>query len=417
MVRNAPRVLAGHRRFRILIGPLSSDPTESVSCVNAAFVEGLKERYEFLLLDATRKHGTTRQSMLNVVNLFYFARQCVRWLFHLVVSRPQIVHYAISSGWAMEKGLVFMKLARLFGAKTLGHLHSGDFIDFWRSLPAWRRRFAIKEIRRLDGLIVLSNEWKKAILRDIVIAPAKLHVVNNPISKDFEDAALQMPAERAQNRILALGIMDRKKGILDLLEAAKLIQHRAEFHLEIAGPERDPGIVCTAKEFVERHSLSKKVQLRSAVWGLEKIETFRKCSILVLPSHFENFPLVVIEAAAAGMAIISTPVGAVPEFFENGISALFVEPRHPDQIAGALLKLLQNPGERGRVAAAARHVFIKRLARSRIMDSLDRVYQNLLCLPNHPETDVDVSGVSRKSNLDPMVERSLFPTAQDRNLR
>ncbi|HEY0551760.1 MAG TPA: hypothetical protein VGF13_19295, partial [Verrucomicrobiae bacterium] len=59
-------------RPRILIGPLSNDPTESVSCVNAAFVKGLHEQYDFLPLDATRRFGNTRQTTLNGINLFYF---------------------------------------------------------------------------------------------------------------------------------------------------------------------------------------------------------------------------------------------------------------------------------------------------------------------------------------------------------
>ncbi len=385
-------------RLRVLIGPTGDDPTESVSCVNAAFSEGLKDRHDFFQLDATRRQGITRQSALNLVNLFYFVQQCFRWLAHLCLRRPQIAHYAISSGWAMEKGLILMRFARLFGAKTLGHFHSGDFIDLWRTLPAWRKKWALNELLRLDGLIVLSNRWQKAVLEDIPVSPAKLHVVNNPIAKEFEEAAMKMPIERAPNRILGLAIVERSKGIMDLLEAARLLRSRADFHVEIAGPEREPGIVRAATEFIEEHSLSRQVALRSAAWGLEKIEKFSSSSILVLPSYFENFPLVVIEAAAAGMAIVATPVGAVPEFFQDGISALFVEPRRPDQIGSALLKLIQNPGERARLAAAARNVFVTRLSRSRIMDSLDRTYRNVLCRSN--DLAAEPHSVGNRANLD-----------------
>ena len=75
---------------------------------------------------------------------------------------------------------------------------------------------------------------------------------------------------------------------------------------------------------------------------------------MLLPSYIENFPLVVLEAAAAGQAIITTPVGAVPEFFEDGVSALFVDPGNPQQIANAIMRLLRNPGERRRLDHEAR---------------------------------------------------------------
>src|SRR5436190_385931 len=84
------KAVVDRERPRVLIGPSSNDPTESVSCVNAAFVEGLKESYAFHALDATRQYGGTRQSMFNGVNLFYFLQQFSRWLAHLVRHRPHL---------------------------------------------------------------------------------------------------------------------------------------------------------------------------------------------------------------------------------------------------------------------------------------------------------------------------------------
>ncbi len=131
---------------------------------------------------------------------------------------------------------------------------------------------------------------------------------------------------------------------------------------------------------IDTHRLRDRVHITSGAWGADKVSLFEKCGILVLPSHFENFPLVVLEAAAAGMAIVSTPVGAVPEFFEDGKSAMFFEIGNAQQLASALQTLLQNPGKREQLGAAAREVFVKRLSRSRIMESLDSVYQHIISL-------------------------------------
>ena len=365
-------------RARILIGPTSDDPTESVSCVNAAFVEGLRDRHDFLLLDASRTHGTTRQSMLNVINLFYFAQQLGRWLAHLALRRPQLAHYAISSGWAMEKGLVLMKLARLFGAKTLGHLHSGEFIDHWQALPPWRKKFALREFARLDGLVLASQWWCDEIRKHLPLPANKLFVVNNPIDPTFERAALEMSVEREGNKVLSLGTMGRAKGVFEMLSAAETVAREAKFELHLVGSEREPNILNDVRAFVAGHALTETVRVQSAVTIAEKTALYRDASIFLLPSHYENFPLVLVEAAAAGQAIITTPVGAVPEFFQDGVSALFVEARRPEQVAGALRRLLQNPDERARLGRAAREMFRTRLARPRIMESLEEVYRRAL---------------------------------------
>ncbi len=342
------------------------------------FMCGLEEDYNFHSLEATRSLGTTRQSRLNLINAFYLAQQFLRWCVQLVRHRPDLAHYAISAGWAMEKGLLFLRVARLFGVRTLGHIHSGAFLDHWRRLPRWRKNFALRQLKALDGIVLASEWWRKAIADNIGLPYPKLHVVNNPIDRQFETAALQMSSSRSANIAISLGVMGREKGIFDLLEAARWTKSRADFEIRLAGPEREPGIHEQVRQFVSEHKLEKCVGVQSKVSCAEKIELFQTASIFVLPSYYENFPLVLIEAAAAGHAIITTPVGAIPEFFEDGVSALFVEPGKPDQIGRALLRLLQKPEERLQMGRAARETFSNRLARSVIMKSLDRVYKDIL---------------------------------------
>ena len=78
------------------------------------------------------------------------------------------------------------------------------------------------------------------------------------------------------------------------------------------------------------------------------------------------------------LAKVRKPVGAVPEFFEDGVSALFVQPGKPDQLAAALARLIEHPEERVRLGLAARQTFVSRLSRSQVMDSMHHVYQQVL---------------------------------------
>lgn len=376
----------------VLIGPVSEDPTESVSGVNRAFIAGLEDRYRFLPLLATRTRGNTRQAKLTLFNAFYFLQQCIRWLGHLVFRRPDLAHYAISHGWAMEKGLFLMKLARLFGVRTLGHLHSGGFPDHWKSLPRWRRRLAESEFDKLDGMVLASEWWKGEIVQHVPFPRERLHVVNNPIEYGFEARALEFPARRESMIVLGIGIMSRAKGVMEILEAAGEVSRKTPLDLRLAGAEREPGILETVRETVAAESLQDVVTVTPSVSDEEKERLFRQCSILLLPSHYENFPIVVLEAAAAGMAIITTRVGAVPEFFEDGVSALFIDIGDSQQLAKAIYSLVRDPDKCVRLGESAREVFREKLARQAIMASLDKVYAALLKdaekkRPNRPPDD------------------------------
>lgn len=363
----------------IQIGPVCDDPAESVSSVNRAFLTGLIDRYDFVAPSSNRRYGTTKQARFNGWNLIYLAKHTLAWLWALIYRRPVVAHYGIASGWALDKGLFFLLLARLSGAKTIGHLHSGDFVDCLNGLSALRRRWAIAQFLKMDAFVVLSEYWRGVVGQYANIPQDRLFVVSNPISGEFEEAALQIPIERPGVSILSLGTMGRDKGVLDIVSAAALVRAQvSDFELILAGPEREPGILDEVMRQIEIYSLVGQFTIHSGVWGNAKLEMFRKASIMLLPSYFENFPLVVLEAAAAGQAIITTPVGAVPEFFEDGISALFVEPGNPEQLARAVIRLLKCHEERNRLGYAAREVFKRKLGRSGIMNSLDQVYSHVL---------------------------------------
>jgi glycosyltransferase involved in cell wall biosynthesis len=171
--------------------------------------------------------------------------------------------------------------------------------------------------------------------------------------------------------------MDREKGVFDLLEAVKQARSRTALMLQIAGPERQPNIEKMVRERIRDLEIEDIVTINGPVRGSRKLALFQSSTVLVLPSYFENLPLVLLEAAAAGLAIITTPVGATPEFFQNGISAVFVDPKDPAGLANALIELVQRKDVRLRLASAARAMFTQRLARSNIFDSLDRVYRNI----------------------------------------
>jgi glycosyltransferase involved in cell wall biosynthesis len=365
----------------IQVGPVSDDLAESVSEVNKNFMRGLASRYQFVPVLHRRKYGLTTQSQLRLVNAYYFCKHLALWVLILVRHRPDVAHYAVSSDWAMYKGLVFLQVARLFGARTIGHLHSGAFLDFWNALPPRRKAWARRQLCALDAVVVLSDFWRQALLRTMTLPPAKLQVVNNLIDPDFEAAALQLPIDRAPGCFLALGVMSRDKGVLDLLRAAAIARAQVPFNLAVIGPERERGILQEVRQFLREHRLADAVEIRSAVHGQEKLRAFQQSSVLVLPSYYENFSLVLLEGAAAGQGLITTPTGAAPEFFAPTDAARFVRPGDCEGLARAMIELAADPAQRMRLAQAARDVYRTRLARTRILSSLDAVYRAVLELP------------------------------------
>ena len=82
--------------------------------------------------------------------------------------------------------------------------------------------------------------------------------------------------------------------------------------------------------------------------GETKVETFLNADIFVLPSYSEGFPVVVLEAMAGKLPIVTTPVGALPEVFDDGLNGFFVQPGDYHDLADKMIKLVTDPETRAR---------------------------------------------------------------------
>jgi glycosyltransferase involved in cell wall biosynthesis len=363
---------------RVLIGILNRRNPGAISTVTRAIIDGLSSTYMFFPHTADRRADSTRLSDFNLLNLLFFARDYMLWVARLLRFRPHIVHYPVTSYWNLEKSVLFLKTARLLRAKSVGHLHGGAFIDFWKDLGSTRKRRSRNELRRLDAFIVLSDGWKKRVEEEVGLDSRDLHVVYNPLDREFEREALTMPAGREGGIVLSLGVIGKLKGLFDLIEAGRISGARAGLRFVLAGPEREPNAVSDAKSLIREYHLEQCVELRDGVWGEEKTALFREAAAFVLPSYFENLPMVILEAAAAGLPIITTPVGALPEFFVDKESAIFVRPGDVRQLAASIVGIMENPKKKADMGNAARMVFHQHFSRERIMASLDRVYRRVL---------------------------------------
>jgi len=366
---------------KILIGKLSKDQTESVSLVTKAFISGLKDKYFFIPFTSTKDFSNKKGGKFTLKNTFHFLLDFIIWFYLILRYRPDIVHYPITSYWNLEKSLIFLTLAKFLRRKTIGHLHGGNFPEFWKQLSPIRKALARFLFKRLDALIVLSCGWKDTIQELIPIVEQKVFVVFNPLEEQFENNALNNTPNLLLNRILGLGIAGKEKGIFDLIKAAQIFNERYPdkvIEFVICGPEREPGVYKEIVALLNLYNLKNFKLLPEGVWGNAKIDLFKSVSALILPSYIENFPVVLIEGAAFGLPLIATPVGAVPELFNNNESILFIEPGNPEDIAEKIYKLVNNDNLIYFLSKKVREVYIKHLSRQNAIDQLSKVYDSIL---------------------------------------
>lgn len=357
---------------KILIGYFTKNNKGAIPLVNTALMEGIDQEYEIIkyyLID--RKRGANGQFTLG--NIFFLFADWFNWIVLLIKHRPDIVHYPLSGKWAMERCLVFLLSGKLVGAKVFAHLHAPEFDQFWDNLKRTRKFIASKALNKIDCLITLSNYWKGYMKQ--IIPDEKIAVLNNPISLEFEkhwkNYFQSKDREYSQNKLLFIGSIGRRKGVFDLIEATS---KEDLYKIDLWGPEDYGGELEKSQTHIKQKGLSEIIQLKGYLSGQEKLNAFEQSGIFIIPSYHENFPLVIIEAACAGLPIITTPVGALPEFFTHNENIYFVEPGNIGQIHEAIKILVNDIEKREYLGKNARKVFLNKLNRSDIIENLKRIY-------------------------------------------
>jgi len=258
--------------------------------------------------------------------LRYQAGMVLAFRSELQSKRPDLVHVKTSSGINFYQNSLYVHAARLARLPVLIQLHCGKFEAFYRSSPAPLKAWIRYTLTRARRVAVLSRYWKERLS---ALAPGtRLVVIPNGLEPE-ELERLAGPHDRRPGRVLFMGTgeawLNREKGLEDLL--AVLPRMAADYPSvtwvlaglespeEVEGWWRERGLPRPAKD---------RVLCRSVVSGEERLRLLRDSSLLVLPSHFENMPNLVLEAMAAGLAVVATRVGALPEMLaEDGGGFLF----------------------------------------------------------------------------------------------
>lgn len=193
---------------------------------------------------------------------------------------------------------------------------------------------------------LLSPIWKKIALKtEKIICPSEyvrslilqqnLNIKTSVIPNGIDADKFNSNQEK-QNRILLVTRMFERKGVQYFLKALEGFENNYEVHVVGDGP-----YLGTLKR------IANDLKLKINFWGLldnqsDKLrELYETSRIFAFVSEAENFPIVLLEAMTAGMAIITTTGTGCAEVVKD--TALLVEPKNPEAIRDALIKLIQNP--------------------------------------------------------------------------
>jgi glycosyltransferase involved in cell wall biosynthesis len=292
-----------------------------------------------------------------------------------LLAEPGVTH--LHAHFAHSPTTVTWLAARITGLPFSFTAHAKDIYD--ESLnPAGLLRRKLEAAR----FVVTCTEANRAHL--IALAPtAAIHRVYHGLNAELGDlldgAPPPAPPDRAALRVVAVGRLVPKKGFDVLIEAcALLVAGGVDVRCRIIGPagEAEPAL----RDLIAARGLDQVVDLAGPMRQAELALAYRAADVFALPCRIldsgdrDGIPNVMVEALAAGLPIVTTPISGIPELIVDGETGLLVAPDDPPALAAAIARLYTDREFGARLARNGAREVRERFDGDRLARELARLF-------------------------------------------
>lgn len=220
--------------------------------------------------------------------------------------------------------------------------------------------------RRAHAVVANSGAAATQLLREGVAA-SKIRLIPNGVDLLPEHP---LPSSQGLRRIVMVANLRQEKGHDVLIDAAPQIFSScpdAEICLAGDGPMAD-ALAARARA----RGVGGRVQFLGHCQDVPAL--LARADIFVLPSRSEALPNALIEAMAAGLPVVASRVGGIPEIVTDGQNGVLVQPGDPTALAAAVVRLMDHPGLAAALGGAARSWVRRTYSFERMVSSMERVY-------------------------------------------
>lgn len=337
----------------LMVGALAIHASDGIGGIHYAcqslLDSPLSEKVNWLLINSTVPLSIQK----SVLRRTLFAASRVIRLLYLLIAHPRVDTVFIFGNYELtsflEKGTMVL-LGHAFRKRTVLSLRTEIRPHAY---DRWFTPFRRWALGSADRVICQSRLAAQKLVELTGCDPDKLVVIMNWIDyrKYERPERPAVPQDRADQptKFVFVGHLTANKAPDVLLAAARLLKERGvPFHLVFCG--QGP-LYEQLQRDIQAFDLGAQVDLRGWVVGDALIQALWAADVFVLPTHSEGMPNALLEAMAAGLPAITTPVSSIPEIISEGENGLLVLPGDAVSLANAMEQLSRSPELRATMSA------------------------------------------------------------------
>lgn len=245
-------------------------------------------------------------------------------------------------------------------------------------------RLLLAEKIRKASFIRCISVFNKAFLAGLYphLSEGKVFVARTGLNPEvYEEAAARSDPHGTTVRLLTVAALTPNRGYPVLIDAcARLVEAGFDLECQIVG---DGPLRAVTEQWIAKHGLTERVRILGVLPQHEVARLMGEADIFVMPSiiatdgQMDGVPVSLMEAMAAGKAVIASGISGIPELVKHDVNGILVDAAYPQRIAAALRRLLEDPSLRERLGRAARQTIREQFDIRRTAPTLVRRFDDL----------------------------------------
>lgn len=330
-------------------------------------------RGKYINLILSRKvNESGKTSMAKIIR---FVKIWFSLLGKLIRNKPDLCYFALTTtGAGFRKDVLLVALLRAFRIKTIFHIHNkGITKENKKRLNHLLYRFVFNKNR----VILLS----KHLYYDIAsyIPEQDVYYCPNGIRDYQPRIAVLSTVENRPFRILFFSNLIKEKGVFELVNACAVLQAKGyNFQCDFVGGEADIS-ERELTDYIENLGLGEQIQYLGKRYGKLKEMVFEESDVFVLPSIYDCFPLVILEAMQHRLPVITFAEGGMPDMVDDGITGYLLQSNtDANDLAGRIEILINDPALREKMGANGRMKYEQSFTQIIFEQKLLSILQNII---------------------------------------
>lgn len=325
------------------IGPLPP-PLGGVAIINQSFQTIDYNGYDVISFDTAKKKERedvyAKFKLKSIQRNIQMSNKLTKFIKE---DQPDVINIFITSGMSILRDLLFLKKLSQFNIPIIIHFHSKTKGEF--ALTSRRLKWVARYFNKYASRIILLSEYHYAYFTNYFEAEKCVVIENFVNYVDFENEI-----ETKNNDFLFVGRLSREKGFFDLIDAIKILKQKNIFcRIQIIGVAPTKEVEFEINQLITEHGLSNYFIFNGATYGEAKNTLFKQSRCLIFPSHFENSPVVLKEAIAAKMGILSSDIRANENVLLNHANFVSFQKANSNDLAQKIIDLVSSPEEMQRM--------------------------------------------------------------------